>query len=137
MSRWDWVLTMGLAALVIYAIAVLVLMVLGRREHVRALAGFIPDCLTLFRRLLGDRRVSLVGKFLLGGMILYLAMPFDVVPDFVPIAGQLDDAILVAVVLRFVLWSAGPDVVAEHWPGPKSSLNVVLHLAGQPPQRGG
>jgi uncharacterized membrane protein YkvA (DUF1232 family) len=127
---------MCLAVLVIYAIAVLVLMMLGRREHVRALAGFIPDCLVLFKRLLGDHRVSFVGKLLLGGMILYLAMPFDVVPDFVPIAGQLDDAVLVGVVLRFVLRSAGPNVVTENWPGPESSLNVVLRLAGQrPPQR--
>jgi uncharacterized membrane protein YkvA (DUF1232 family) len=126
---------MCLAVLVIYAIAVLVLMMLGRREHVRALAGFIPDCLVLFKRLLGDHRVSFVGKLLLGGMILYLAMPLDVVPDFVPIAGQLDDAVLVGAVLRFVLRSAGPIVVTENWPGPESSLNVVLRLAGQrPPQ---
>jgi uncharacterized membrane protein YkvA (DUF1232 family) len=57
----------------------------------------------LFKRLLGDSKVPRSSKFWLGGLILYLAMPIDLVPDFVPIAGQLDDAIIVALVLRHVL----------------------------------
>jgi uncharacterized membrane protein YkvA (DUF1232 family) len=57
-------------------------------------------------------------------------MPIDLVPDFIPVAGQLDDAILVALVLRSLVRAAGSDVVAEHWPGPGSSLAVVLRMAG-------
>lgn len=134
MTRWGWLLTICLTMLAIYSVAVLALMMLGRREQARALARFIPDCLVLFRRLLRDPRVSFVGRLLLGGMLLYLAMPFDVVPDFVPVAGQLDDAILVGLVLRFLLRSAGSEVVTRHWPGPESSLNLVLRLAGQRPK---
>lgn len=95
----------------------------------RALAGFIPDCLVLFRRLLDDERVPRRRKLLLGAMIGYLALPFDLVPDFIPIAGQLDDAIVVALVLRAVLRSGGQDILREHWPGPPASLNVLLRLA--------
>jgi uncharacterized membrane protein YkvA (DUF1232 family) len=64
----------------------------------RGWAGFIPDCVIFFKRLLGDPMVPRGSKFWLGGLILYLAMPIDLVPDFVPIAGQLDDAIIVALV---------------------------------------
>lgn len=57
-------------------------------------------------------------KLLLGAMIAYLALPFDLVSDFIPVAGQLDDAIIVALVLRTVLRPGGPDLLREHWPGP-------------------
>jgi uncharacterized membrane protein YkvA (DUF1232 family) len=61
----------------------------------------------------------------------YLALPFDLVPDFIPVAGQLDDALVAALVLRRLVRSAGPGVVREHWPGPPRSLDLVLRVAGQ------
>jgi uncharacterized membrane protein YkvA (DUF1232 family) len=108
---------------------VLLLLLAGRRAHARAVAGFVPDCAVLFARLLRDQRVPRRHKLLVGGMALYLAMPFDLVPDFVPVAGQLDDAILVALVLRTIL-RRDKRLIAEHWPGPEASLQVVLRLAG-------
>jgi uncharacterized membrane protein YkvA (DUF1232 family) len=93
------------------------------------LAGFIPDCIVLFRRLLGDDRVPRRRKLLLFALIGYLAMPIDLVPDFIPVAGQLDDAIMVALVLRSVLRAGGPDLLRDHWPGPPSSLNAITRLA--------
>jgi uncharacterized membrane protein YkvA (DUF1232 family) len=57
-------------------------------------------------------------------------MPFDLVPDFIPVAGYLDDAVIVAFVLRHVLRGSGPELIEEHWPGPRSSLALVLRLAG-------
>jgi uncharacterized membrane protein YkvA (DUF1232 family) len=113
-----------------YLTLVGVLLVQGRRSDARALAGFVPDCVVLVRRLLGEERISRPRKLLLFALVGYLAMPFDLVPDFIPVAGQLDDAILVAVVLRAVLRGAGPALVREHWPGPIASLNLMLRLAG-------
>jgi len=69
-------------------------------------------------------------KLLLGLLVGYLSMPFDLVPDFIPVAGQLDDAILVLVVLRTVLRRNRGELLAEHWPGPQSSLEVMLRLGG-------
>lgn len=80
-------------------------------------------------RLLGDDRLPRSSKLLLAGLIGYLAMPFDLVPDFIPVAGQLDDAIVVAIVLRSVLRAGGPELLGEHWPGPRTSLHVLERLA--------
>jgi uncharacterized membrane protein YkvA (DUF1232 family) len=121
-----------LVLLAAYAAFIAGLLVAGRREDARAWAGFVPDCVVLFKRLLGDRRVSRGRKALLVGLVAYLAVPIDLVPDFIPIAGQLDDAILVAFVLRSVLRGSGPDLVTEHWPGPEPSLRAMLRLAGMP-----
>lgn len=116
------------AALALYAAAVLALVVAGRREHARALAGFVPDCVVLVQRLLRAPRVPRRRKLLLLLLAAYLASPLDLVPDFIPVAGQLDDAILLALVLRYVLRS-GDDLLRQHWPGPPRSLRVVLGLA--------
>jgi uncharacterized membrane protein YkvA (DUF1232 family) len=128
-TQLELILT-GLAlALVAYGLFVLALVAAGRRGDAVALARFIPDCIVLFKRLLGDPRVSRPRKLLLWVMIAYLALPIDIVPDFIPVAGQLDDAILVALVLRTVLRGGGPALVEQHWPGPDQSLNFVLRLA--------
>jgi uncharacterized membrane protein YkvA (DUF1232 family) len=103
----------------------------GRREDARAVAGFIPDCIVLLSRLLGDNRVPRLTKALLVVLVGYLVMPFDLVPDFIPVAGQLDDAIVVALVLRRLLRASGPEVLREHWRGPTTSLSVLLRAAGQ------
>jgi uncharacterized membrane protein YkvA (DUF1232 family) len=89
----------------------------------------IPDSTILIRRIIGDRRVPRRSKLLLGALVAYLAMPIDVVPDFIPIAGQLDDAIVVALVLRNVLRSAGKELIEDHWPGPRASLDALMRLA--------
>ncbi len=122
----------------IYAALVLALVAAGRRESALALAGFIPDCIVLCSRLLGDPRVPRRKKALLLGLTGYLALPFDLVPDFIPVLGQVDDAFLVALVLRGLLRSAGPLLLREHWPGP-AALLVPLErfVAAAPPVPGG
>jgi uncharacterized membrane protein YkvA (DUF1232 family) len=128
-STLAWVgLTVGVM-LFLYATFVGALIVGGRRAHAHAAARFIPDLVVLFRRLLGDPRLPRRHKLLVAALILYLAMPFDLVPDFIPVAGQLDDALIVALVLRVVV-RGRPDLVAEYWPGPPESLRVIQRLAG-------
>jgi uncharacterized membrane protein YkvA (DUF1232 family) len=130
MTTWQWaVLALG-AFLLVYAAVVAALAWAGRGEEARAVARFIPDCVVLVRRLLSDPAVSRSRRWLLVALLAYLALPFDLVPDFIPVAGQLDDAILVALVLRAVIRGAGPDAVRRHWPGPEPSLNLVLRLGG-------
>ena len=130
MSWWIWLaLTIGLIALIWLAL-VAILILAGRREDARALAGFIPDCIVLIGRLMTDERVPRRRKLLLAALVGYLALPFDLVPDFIPVAGQLDDVLIVALVLRRFLRSGGDHLVREHWPGPEQSLRLVLRVAG-------
>jgi uncharacterized membrane protein YkvA (DUF1232 family) len=129
MTWWQWLLVAAGVTFVVYAALVVWLWLAGRRQDARAVASFIPDCVVLFRRLLGDARVPRRSKLLLAALVGYLAMPFDLIPDFIGIAGQLDDAIIVAVAVRGLLRASGPDLLREHWPGPTVSLNVLMRLA--------
>jgi uncharacterized membrane protein YkvA (DUF1232 family) len=133
----HWLILGLVVTVAVYATAVLALVAIGRRSDARALAGFIPDCLMLVKRLLGDPRVPRRCKLLLGVLVAYLAMPLDLVPDFIPVAGQLDDAILVALVLRAVLRSGGESLLDEHWGGPARSLELVRRLTFGGSARGG
>jgi uncharacterized membrane protein YkvA (DUF1232 family) len=129
MPDWQVIVIPALTALALYAGAVLALVAVGRRTDAVAVARFVPDCVVLFRRLLGDRRISGWRKLVLVLVLLYLVTPIDLVPDFIPVAGALDDAIVVAVALRAVLHGAGAVLLREHWPGPSRTLDAVVRLA--------
>ena len=68
-------------------------------------------------------------KLALALLVPYLASPIDLIPDFLPLIGHIDDALLVAATLRYVLRRAGPAVVEEHWPGSERGLQLILRLA--------
>jgi len=129
MSWWGWLLISFGVAVAVWAAFVLWLVAAGRREDARALATFIPDCIVLVTRLTRDSRVPRRRKLLLLGLLGYLALPFDLVPDFIPVAGQLDDAIVVALVLRHFVRAGGEPLIRELWPGPGRSLDLLLRLA--------
>ena len=114
----------------VYLVGIVGLVLAGRRQHAEAFARFVPDCAVLFGRLGHDPRVARRHKVMLLGVAAYLAMPLDLAPDFIPVAGQLDDAIIVALALRTVFRAAGDELLVEHWPGPPSSLAVLKHLGG-------
>jgi uncharacterized membrane protein YkvA (DUF1232 family) len=102
----------------------------SRRSDVAALARVIPDCIVLLKRLIADDRVPRRTKLLLILLIAYLASPIDLIPDFIPVIGQLDDAAILGLALRAIVRSAGPALLTEHWPGPARTLRAVLRLAG-------
>jgi uncharacterized membrane protein YkvA (DUF1232 family) len=126
----SWWAMAAVVTVAVYALGVAGLLVAARREDAAALAWFVPHCLVLFRRLLADPRVPRSRKWMLGALLAYLALPIDLVPDFLPVVGQLDDAILVGLVLRRLVRSTGPGLVTELWPGPERSLRALLRAAG-------
>ena len=84
----------------------------------------------LLRRLAGDRTLPRGVRIRLILVIVYLACPIDLIPDFIPVLGYADDAIIVAVALRSVIRRSGPVAIAEHWPGTPAGLRTIQRLAG-------
>ena len=129
MSVLELILISLGAMLLVWVSLVVALLLVGRQSEAKALSTFLPDCLVLLRRLLGDERVGRGRKLVLVGLVGYLLMPIDLVPDFIPIVGVLDDAIVAAMALRLALRSGGPELLREHWPGPEESLVMVMRAA--------
>jgi uncharacterized membrane protein YkvA (DUF1232 family) len=132
-STLGWLLIGAGATLLAYLALIAILLIAGRRTEARAFARFIPDCLVLMRRLIGDPNVPRRRKLVLIGLVAYLSMPIDLVPDFIPVVGQLDDVLVAALAIRYALRSGGPGLLRQHWPGPERSLQAVMRLAyGRP-----
>ncbi len=110
----------------VWILAIVGLVIAGRRSAARELATLVPNLVLLFRGLLRDPRVPRGSKALLWFAVVWVVSPIDLIPEFIPIAGPLDDAIVAALVLRHVLRTSGPDVVGEHWRGDPATLDRIL-----------
>lgn len=113
-------------ALAIWLAAVIALVAFGRRSQARELAKLIPNLLMLFRGLLRDPRVPRSGKLWVAFAVVWIASPIDLIPEFIPIAGPLDDAIVAALVLRHLLRSTSQEVLSEHWHGDPATLRTIV-----------
>jgi len=124
----TFLLVVGIG-LAVWAVLILVLLLVGKKTAARELATLLPNLIRLFRGLLADGRVPLGSKLLLGAAVAWFVSPIDLVPEFIPVLGPLDDAVVAALVLRHVVKKAGRDVVAEHWAGDERTLGVLLRVA--------
>jgi uncharacterized membrane protein YkvA (DUF1232 family) len=127
----GWLLAL-LIALGVYVLAILALILAGRRVAAKELAVLVPNLLLLFKALATDPRVPRAAKIwlVIGG--LWLASPIDLLPEFLPVLGPLDDAVVAALVLRFLVRRAGVEVVREHWRGAPATLETILRAARIP-----
>jgi uncharacterized membrane protein YkvA (DUF1232 family) len=115
-------------AAAIYVLIVVVLLVLGRGDVAREAAALLPNLLSLFGALLKDPRVPRASKILVLIGAVWVASPIDLIPEFIPILGPLDDAVVAALVLRHLFRTAGNDVVAAHWKGDPATLARLARL---------
>jgi uncharacterized membrane protein YkvA (DUF1232 family) len=92
----------------------------------------LPDTLRLIRRLSTDRTIPRSTRWWVWALLLYLAFPIDLVPDFLPIVGYADDAIITAFVLRHVIARSGRSKLVEHWPGSPERLSTLARLLRLP-----
>ncbi|MCZ8377329.1 DUF1232 domain-containing protein [Mycobacterium sp. CPCC 205372] len=131
-SLW-WDLAIGLAvALVLTWLALVIALVVVRPRGglLREALRILPDALRLIRRLAADETLPRGVRVRLALLLMYLALPFDLIPDFIPVLGYADDAIIVAAVLRSVVRRAGIDAVRAHWPGSEDGFAALVRLAG-------
>jgi uncharacterized membrane protein YkvA (DUF1232 family) len=104
----------------------------GAKRTVMSTIREIPNFLRLLYGLLTDSRVSNVDKLVVAGAIAYIIMPLDLIPDFIPFIGEVDDVFILILALQRLISHAGRSVVAEHWmgdPAELSSLNLERVLA--------
>jgi uncharacterized membrane protein YkvA (DUF1232 family) len=100
------------------------------RGRLRESLRLLPDVVRLLSRLARDETLPLGVRVRLWALLAYLALPIDLVPDFIPVVGYADDAILVAATLRSVARVAGAPALTRHWPGTPQGLAAVRRLAG-------
>lgn len=131
----DWLETLLRTVVIVggaLAVSWLVLIVLARRLPpglARDLARFLPDCLTTARRLRRDARVPRRAKVAVAFAVLWVLSPIDLIPEFLPVIGPLDDVIVVALILRYAARSVPREVLLEAWPG---NPDLLTRLIGPP-----
>ena len=125
MSWWAWVL-IGFG--VLYASWMLFVLLAARLPEgsLKELAGFLPDCVTTARRLRGDPRVPARAKFAIGFALVWVLSPIDLIPEFLPIIGPLDDVVVVALAFRYAARQVPRSLLLEAWPGNASTIERVL-----------
>ena len=133
MSQWLMLLLAGVALL---AIAYGALLVLARRLPpglLRDLVGFLPACVTAARRLRKDPRVPRRAKIALAFAVLWVLSPIDLIPEFLPVIGPLDDVVVVALVFRYVVRSVPREALLDAWP---EDSRLLARLIGGPEPAG-
>ncbi|MCU1551929.1 MAG: hypothetical protein JWR36_2489 [Glaciihabitans sp.] len=131
---WQVALSVAGGLLILWAALAVVLLV-EQRKHpdgasLRDLLRLAPDVARLLKRLASDRSVPLAVRIMLLALLVYLLSPIDLIPDFIPVLGYADDALVVAIALRFATRRAGTAAIQQHWPGTPEGLAALLRLAG-------
>ena len=137
MNSWWRVLIAVLGGLVLLWLTLIAALWLIQRKSadeltLREALRLLPDLVRLLRRLAADGAVPRSVRIGLVALIGYLLLPIDLVPDFVPVLGYADDAVIVALALRWVVRRAGAELLTRHWPGTPEGLAAVQRLAGLP-----
>ncbi len=88
----------------------------------------LPDTARLLHKLASDHTIPRRTRWLVWALLGYLALPIDLIPDFVPVVGYADDAVLTSIVLRRVVHRAGAGKVQQHWPGSPEGLSMLRRL---------
>ena len=130
---WNVLLSIAAGLLVAWvALVVTVLVLRPKGSILKEGLRILPDAMRLLRRIAADRTVPRGVRIRIFAVFIYLASPIDLIPDFLPVVGYADDAVMVAAVLRSVIRRAGADVLRRHWPGTDEGLATLSRIAGLP-----
>jgi uncharacterized membrane protein YkvA (DUF1232 family) len=129
----DWGLLGGIALGLLAVWAVLVaLLWISRPRDVRLaeLVRVVPDVLRLVRGLIADSTVPLGARLALAGLLIWLLSPIDLIPEFIPVLGPLDDVIVAVLVLRYVARRVGLEGLRRRWPGTPEGFGLLSGILG-------
>ncbi|MEV4688672.1 YkvA family protein [Microbacterium sp. LWH3-1.2] len=133
----DWAVAVISAVgglIIVWLVLLLILWVqqrrAGRNVDWRQIIRLVADVVVLLKRLIVDPEVPRATRWWLGGLLAYLLLPIDLVPDFIPVLGYADDAIIVAIALRYAIRTAGTPAIERWWPGTPEGLGSLLSLVG-------
>ena len=127
----DALLGLGAALLLSWLVLVVALLIVRPRGNLLTEAlRMLPDLLRLIPRLARDKSLPRGVRVRLALLVVYLALPIDLIPDFIPVLGYADDAIIVTLVLRGVVRRAGLAAVRAHWPGTDDGFDALTRLTG-------
>src|SRR5690348_14560350 len=131
---WQTVVGIVAGLLLVYGVLLVLLWRAHRRNPdeigLREALRLLPDLVRLLKRLTADKTLPRGVRVRIVLLLIYLASPIDLVPDFVPVLGYADDAIIVAIALRSVTRRAGAQAIERHWPGTPEGLRAIRRLAG-------
>ncbi|MGH3470597.1 MAG: YkvA family protein [Nocardioidaceae bacterium] len=141
LSTW-WQIALSVAGGLVLVWLVLVGYLFAHSPHgqdqarMRDSLRLVPDVARLLRRLAADPTLPRGVRIRLALLLAYLVSPLDIIPDFIPVIGYLDDVIIVVLALRSVARRAGPDALDRHWPGTPDGLRALKRLARLDPSAG-
>jgi uncharacterized membrane protein YkvA (DUF1232 family) len=131
---WQLLIGAGLGLAVTWLALIVVLVRVRPRAGLLSEAlRILPDVLRLIRRLAADRSLPRGIRLRMWCLLLYLGMPFDLIPDFIPVLGYADDAIIVTFVLRAVVRRAGLPAIRAHWPGTDDGFTTLARITNLAP----
>jgi uncharacterized membrane protein YkvA (DUF1232 family) len=130
---WSALIAVAIGLIIVWMALLIALAVIRPKDlSVTDALRLLPDTVVLLRRLAADPQLPRGVRVRLLLLLVYLILPIDLVPDFIPVLGYADDAIIVAAALRSVVRRAGPGALDKHWPGTPEGLHAVRRLTGIP-----
>jgi uncharacterized membrane protein YkvA (DUF1232 family) len=127
----GWIAVVVVGLLAVWAGLIALLWIVRPRDvRLRELVGVVPDLLRLVRDLIRDRSVPMRVRIVLVGLLAWLISPIDLIPEFVPVLGPLDDVIVTVLVLRFVVRRLGSEALHERWAGSEDGFRVLIGILG-------
>jgi uncharacterized membrane protein YkvA (DUF1232 family) len=137
MSNLTQIVIAGVGGLVVLWLLLIVGLAMVRPDGttLRDAARILPDAVRLVSRLSRNPALGRTTRFRLLLVVVYLALPIDLVPDFIPVLGYADDAILIGLVIRSLVRRAGPEIIRQTWPGTDAGLDLLARLCNVPALR--
>jgi uncharacterized membrane protein YkvA (DUF1232 family) len=128
---WRTVVGIGGGLLLVWAALIALLWIVRPRDtNLRELVRLVPDLLRLVRSLIGDRRVPLRARVALVALLVWLVSPIDLIPEFIPVLGPLDDVVVAVLVLRYVRQKVGLGELRQRWAGTPEGFVLLSRIIG-------